>query len=69
MLSKIITMLQNSRFDNQKEENTFTQKYIFIFISGIWPGGQLGYRTTTLWGNKEISNPSHPPPPRKTSLH
>lgn len=40
-------MLQDSRFDNLKEENTFTQKYIFIYLysfEGIWPGEQSGRR-------------------------
>lgn len=38
-------MLQDSRFYNRKEENTFTQKYIFIYLysfEGIWPGEQSG---------------------------
>ena len=40
-------MLQESRFDNRKEENTFTQKYILIYLfsfEGIWPGEQSGKR-------------------------
>lgn len=40
-------MLQDSRFENRKEENTFTQKYIFIYLysfEGIWPGEQSGRR-------------------------
>lgn len=46
-LLKIITLLQDSRFDILKEENTFTQKYIFIYLysfRGIWPGQQSGTR-------------------------
>jgi len=45
---KIITMLQDSRFDNRKKENKCTQKYIFIYLysfEGIWPVGQETYDT------------------------
>lgn len=36
-------MLQDPRFDTRKEENTFTQKYIFIYLYScewIWPEEQ-----------------------------